>query len=259
VPLIALLGLVMQAPKTPAAPDRSGEGELRKILVWAKSLDNVHVIILKASRESSVTPMYPDSRIDVWLAGPRFRVETSDGWGGGSELISDGSTVLSDSHSEWEAAIVSKAKGSLLATYDDLKVKTDDMSPFFGLLGGSGQLDKLADKGTAIRQEPDHGGEKVVSIAHKKLGAERFFYHEEKGSPVLDRIEFDNIPATLDLYREHPEWEADPPDPGSLTRHEILIERQRPNDSLFVTTPPKGREVKDERKKKVGWVPSLAA
>lgn len=247
MPFIALAAcLTIGIQAKPPAPDRSGEPALRKILDWAKGLDNVHLVINTEARDTGHDAMYPGDRIDVWLSGARFRVERANYWGYGSYVVSDGKTVLSDSESEDDPAILTNAKGGLLATYAELKMSTEDMSPFFELMNGPSQFEKLVEKTAEIKQEPDQGDEKVVSLQHKKLGTERLYYHLVKGAPQLDRLEYDNLPAMKEMYKANPDF-ADQPDPGMLTRHSFYIADDRPAISLFDTRPPKGRGFRDNR------------
>src|SRR4051812_33057691 len=113
--LIAFAAAAVMFQAAPPAPDRSGEPALRKILAWAKGLDNVHLVILKKTRDAATNPMYPDTRVDLWLAGPKFRLETSGYWGDGSVAVSDGTAALWDMNDESQPAIVSDAKASPLA------------------------------------------------------------------------------------------------------------------------------------------------
>lgn len=242
---ILSIGLQGQAP----APDRSGETAFRQILKWAKGLDNVHIVIAKSYRESAKMPFYPDSRVDLWLSGSRFRYETSGYWGDGQVVVSDGTSVLNDSMSEYEPAVMADAKGSALSTLKELKIEVDDVSPLFTLMAGPEQIDKIVEKTAFIRQEPDHGDEKAVAFAHKKLGTVRLNYHLVRGMPLLDRIDFDNMPVLKEQAKANPEW-ADEPDPGTLNRHDILLDSSRPSGDLFQVKPAKGREVVDKRKKK---------
>lgn len=246
IALAACLTFGVQAKPPVSAPDRSGEPVLRTILAWAQGLDNVHLVIGTESRDTGHEPMYPGERIDVWLSGSKFRVERSNYWGDGSYVVSDGKTVLSDSESEDSPAILTNAKGNLLATYADLKVSTEDLSPFFELMSGPSQLDELVEKTATIKLEPDQGDEKIVSFQHKKLGTERLYYHLVKGTPQLDRLEYDNLPEMKELFKANPDF-ADDPDPGMLTRHSFFIAADRPSLSLFDTRPPKGRGFRDNR------------
>lgn len=221
---------------------------MRRILTWASSLDNAHLVVFTLSRESADSMLYPGSRIDIWLQKPKFRVETSNEWGSGSVVVSDGNSVLSDFQSEWEPAVMMNAKANLLDTYAVLKISPDDMSPFFLFMKGPSGLDQIAAKDSAVVLEPDRGSEHVLSIAHKKLGTERLYFHDEKGMAVLDRLEFDNLPFYRQLFKDNPDW--DEPDAGRLERHEIYVAADKPARDFFVVKAPNGRVVRDERTKK---------
>ncbi|HVT12994.1 MAG TPA: hypothetical protein VHE55_12085 [Fimbriimonadaceae bacterium] len=248
MPLTAFAAfLTLAAQANPPAQDRSGEPALRQIMTWAKALDNVHFVIETEARDTGHDPMYPGERVDVWISGSKFRIEHSNYWGYDSYVVSDGSTVLSDSESESDPALLANAKEGLLATYADLKMSLDDISPFFALMEGPSKLDSLVEKTAAIKLEPGRGDEKVLSFEHKKLGTERLYYHQSNGSVQLDMLEYDNLPATQEQYKSNSEW-MDPPDPGMLTRNTFYFDNHKPSPSLFDTKPPKGRQFNDIRK-----------
>jgi hypothetical protein len=248
--LFALCSTTFQGATPPVTPpDRSGESALRQILTWAKSLDNVHIAINKLTREKDGAPMYPDTRVDIWLSGAKFRLETSGYWGDGSAVTSDGVSVLSDSMNESDPAILAEAKGRPLPTLIELKVALDEMSPLFAFMAGPEQLEKLVEKTAAIKLEPELEGEKRISFQNKKLGGVILYYHEVKRGIMLDRIDFDNKVWLEEQYKKYPEW-WDPPQPGALTRNDIAISFEKPSGSLFGIKPPKGRKFEDKRKKK---------
>lgn len=247
-PLAASILLGFQSPAA-APPDRSGEAAFKKILTWAKGLDKTHLIILPEQRDSAIGAMYPGSRIDLWLDGNKFRLETSGMWGDGSLVVSDGESVLSDSFSDYEAVNIANAKGGLLTTMSEIKQPLADRSPFFALMAGPEEIDKLVEKTASIKQEPDRADEKAISYPSKKLGSVRLLYHEEKGKDLLDAFEYDNLPSAEEDYKKFPEW-MDPPEPGMLTRHRIVITTDRPSSAVFKVQVPKGREVEDKRAKK---------
>jgi hypothetical protein len=244
--LAATICMGIQAPL-----DRSGEPALKLILGWAKGLDNAHVVILKTYRDTTGAPIYPDLRIDLWLSGPKFRYETSGYWGDAQFVASDGATVINDPQSEYEPAVVADAKGSALATLADLKLGPDEMTPFFTLMNGPEQLDKLVEKTAAIKLEAVGSGEKMVLFTNKKLGNVHLSYHELRGGVQLDRIDYDNMPFLQEQHDKNPE-DYDAPDPGILYRHDIIVEFRKPDDSIFQPKAAKGREVVDKRAKKKG-------
>lgn len=243
----ATAALIFQAPP-PAAPDRSGEPALRKVFSWAKGLNNVHVVVLKKTRDSISTPMYPDIRIDLWLSGPKFRLETSGYWGDGSLVVSDGVTAMSDSNDESQPAVIADAKGSALATLADLKVSADDLSPLFALMSGPDQVDKLIEKTSAIKEDGNKSGEHMIEFSCKKLGNVKLQYHDDREGSVLDRIEFDNLLWLQEQHEKFPDW-YDEPDPGTMTRNDVVILTEKIKDSLFDPKPAKGRAFEDRRKK----------
>jgi hypothetical protein len=230
------------------APDRSGESELRRILTWAKNLNNAHVVIFTSARDTAQSLMYPGFRIDLWMSGDKFRLETATMWDAGTMVVCDGTTVLSDSKSEYEPAVVDAAKGSVLATLAEVKVEADDLSAFFMLMKGPDGLDKLVDKTSSV-VATGKGDSEVLTFSGKKLGGVRLVYHEEGKQPVVDRIEYDNKAYLEEQAKKYPEW-VDPPDPGTLTRNDIVFATDRPSASLFDARPAKGRTFEDKRAKK---------
>jgi hypothetical protein len=242
------LSFLQQPPAT--LPDRSGERDLKRVLAWAKGLDDTHVVIFKSSREKELSPMYPDSRIDLWLAGPKFRLETSNMWDGGMAVACDGSSVLSDTNYEWDPAVIVSAKGGVIGSLAQAKVETDDLSPFFAMMKGPESLDALVDKASPIKEE-EKGSDRVISFNGKKLGGMRLYCHGEGKTLILDRIEYDNRAALDEQAKKFPEW-IDPPDPGTLTRHDIVLATDKPGSGFFDVRPAKGRNFEDRRAKKNG-------
>jgi hypothetical protein len=163
-------------------------------------------------------------------------------------VVCDGSSVMSDNNYEWDPVVIASAKAGVLASLKQVKVETADLSPFFMLMEGPGALDSLADKTSPIKLEVKGSG-KVLEFNGKKLGGVRLFFHEEGKSPVVDRIDYDNRTALEEQAKKFPEW-MDPPDPGTLTRNDIVLATDRPSAGMFEAKPAKGRAFEDKRGKK---------
>lgn len=249
--LTALACLTMAAQGKPSAPppDRSGKPALLELIDGCRKLDRVHLVILKSARESDRQPFYPDTRIDLWLASPRFRLESSNMWEAGTVLVSDGSSALSDSNSDSSSVVVTHAKGSLLGTAEALKFTLDDYGPFFALLKDPAKLDEWVDKAQPIVCRRNRDGTRTLSFSGTRMGSVTIECFSTRAGWMPRSIDYDNLPILVELHQNNPEW-ADEPAKGAMTRCEILIADGRPDRRLFEVRPAKGRIVDDQRRTK---------
>ncbi|HZH98728.1 MAG TPA: hypothetical protein VEX38_07130 [Fimbriimonadaceae bacterium] len=235
------------ALQEPAAPDRTGEPELRRILEAHGKLRNVQIVIGKSARERSDQVMQPDKTLTLWYAGPnRFRMAASSYWGDAALYVSDGKTLYSDPLDDSQPAILRNTTVTPIPmVHNDLSLRGGNGSMLFYLLEGAGAFDKIVDSGGNITLK-ESAVERQVTFKSKDFGTVSIFV--DKAKRLAHRIEYDNLPGKLAAYLRFPMWMEKPEDP--LDREEITITPMRsfPRDT-FSVKPPKWRPVTDQRKK----------
>jgi hypothetical protein len=221
----------------PAPADRSAEPVLRQMFQTAGALRTGHLVVTYYNRETNANRYDEDSSMHLWLGeNGRFRLESSsDYWGGGKIVVSDGLAVLTDEMSD---------DGSIKLTKPYKAVyEASEEEPLLYFLAGDKGFDALVEKDKPVKFAPSEFGRKAIEFTSKKLG--RIVVHySDKGDAAF--------PLRIAQFKA-PWWmgdaSADATEPYML--QEIRVLSNAPNGkSLFSVAAPKGRKVVDERVKK---------
>lgn len=221
---------ILQESEVQKAPDRSGEPALRALMDAAHRLRDLHITVEKAQRNGQNVAFFPDWTLDAEFASPtQFVITRSDMWGDSIRVAFDGKAFLNDPLSDYQAATLVDATGDIGNASPLLGPGGYVFSPLWLLLAGSGALERLVPKEGAIHTPVEADGWATLQWTSPSLGTARVVYQMVDGLPVIDRIEYDELPRRQSNYRASPEWYEAPENP--LTVETV---RMRPATGLSI-------------------------
>jgi hypothetical protein len=228
---------ISQTKPAPAPVDRSAEPALRQMFATCGGLHSAHIAIEVYPHEIEADRYDDDSSIDLWLSeGNRFKLATqANFWGGGSLIVSDGLSVLTDDLSD-DSAI------KLIKPYKSLH-EANKQEPILYLMEGDAGFDILVQKDQPVKFVPAPPGFKAIELHSKDLGKLVITYDDSDDAPFPKRIEEFKAPWWSD--------DAGKESDKVYTREDIRLVGYGPFDSkLFAVAAPRGKKVVDERSSK---------
>lgn len=174
------------------------------------------------------------SSMDVWVGkGGKFRISSSDDfWGGGSLIVSDGSSVMTDAMSDDRAVSIEKAGKSLH--------EFSSGEPLLYFLEGPAAFDKVVDKDKPVRFVSTTGPQKAIEMTLKGMGRVVVYYLAGSEFPLPSKIE----------SFQGPWWSGGEEWPQATSREIIrLVQIGKLDPKAFSVDAPKGRNVIDQRRK----------
>lgn len=236
-------------PKKPAA-DRSAEPMLKKVFEAGAKLKNVHVVIVRTSKDEEVGAMYPDSNREVWYESPtKFRHETFGYWGDGMRYIADGEKLIVDGLDGETPVVYRDLKPTIFESSVGLNQQGGDVSLLSFILAGEAGMKELVKPDGFIKAAPGGPNEEAITFESTKSGTVTFYYKSGL-EPRIHRIAYDNKQYYQDLHNQYPEWVPEPKEPLTVEEIRWMSAGKGLDHRLFQMTARPGMTIDDQRKKK---------